>query len=111
VIHLETSGNVLLPTVCCQPVASLLPNGANMQPTDRKRLTDRTLKSLKPAPKGKTEDHWDPSFPKFGVRVSDTGRKTFVLTTRYPGGTSSARRALGVYGPMSLADAHEKARD
>jgi integrase len=82
-----------------------------MQPTDRKRLTDRTLKSLKPAPKGKTEDHWDPSFPKFGVRVSDTGRKTFVLTTRYPGGTSSARRALGVYGPMSLADAHEKARD
>ena len=76
-----------------------------------KRLTDRKLKSLKPAPEGKTEDHWDPAFPKFGVRVSDTGRKTFVLTTRYPGGTSSARRALGVYGPMSLADAHEKARN
>jgi integrase len=31
--------------------------------------------------------------------------------TRYPGSANPTRRALGVYGPMSLADAHEKARD
>ena len=60
-----------------------------------KRLTDRTLKSLKPAPKGKVEDHWDLGFPKFGVRVSDTGRKTFVLMTRYPGSSDSGAAGSG----------------
>jgi integrase len=75
-----------------------------------KNLNDRTLKALKPAPEGKTEDHWDIGFPGFGVRVSDTGRKTFVLAARYPGSTSPARRRLGVYGPITLADARDKAR-
>jgi integrase len=75
-----------------------------------KKINDRKLRALKPAPKGTTADHWDLSFPKFGVRVSETGRKTFVLMTRYPGSPDPTRRALGVYGPMTLADAHEKAR-
>ena len=78
----------------------------------RKNFTDRTLNALKPAPKGKTADYWDVGFPSFGVRVSDTGRKTFVLATRFPG-KSGGRRALGVYGPngpLTLAGAREKAR-
>ncbi|MGO9050276.1 MAG: hypothetical protein ACLP19_17480 [Xanthobacteraceae bacterium] len=48
----------------------------------RKKLTDRTLKSLKPAPEGKQYDIWDANAPGMGVRVSDTGRKTFVLMAR-----------------------------
>ena len=50
----------------------------------RKVLTDRTLKSLKPA--ASHYDVWDATVPGLGVRVSQTGRKTFV---------SSAGHALG----------------
>ena len=75
-----------------------------------KHLTDRTLKALKPAPDGKTDDYWDAGFPGFGVRVSETGRKTFVLAARYPGSENPARRALGKYGPLTLEAAREKAR-
>ena len=75
--------------------------------TEHKALTDRTLKALKP----KLAEVWDTTFPAFGVRVSETGRKTFVLAARYPGNNSSARRAIGTYGALTLADAREKARD
>src|SRR5262245_2093024 len=75
-----------------------------------KNLNDRTLKALKPAAEGEVDDYWDEGFPGFGVRVSETGRKTFVLATRYPGSTAPTRRKLGIYGPITLADAREKAR-
>lgn len=76
----------------------------------KRNLTDRTLKALKPAPAGKLYDVWDTGFPGFGVRVSDTGRKTFVLAARFNGSSHPTRRALGSYPAISLADAHEKAR-
>ena len=68
----------------------------------RRNLNDRILKSLKPTEAG-TLDVWDAGFPGFGVRLSDTGRKTFVLMARYPGSKNPAR--LGVYDKMSLTDA------
>jgi integrase len=76
----------------------------------KRNLTDRTLKSLKPTKQGTHVDVWDLGFPGFGVRVSDTGRRTFVLTARYPGSNNPTRRALGVYDKMSLEEAREKAR-
>ena len=76
----------------------------------KRNLTDRTLKSLKPTKSG-TLDIWDTGFPGFGVRVSDTGRRTFVLTARYPGSKNPTRRALGVYDKISLEDARAKARE
>ncbi len=77
----------------------------------RKALTDRSLKAIKPAPKGKHIDHWDAIVPGMGVRVSDTGRKTFVLVMRFPGSRNPTRRALGEYGAVTLDDARRKARD
>ena len=76
----------------------------------RKTLTDRTLKALKPAPEGKHVDYWDTMVPGLGVRVSDTGRRTFVLMTRYPGSKNPARRAMGEYGAISLDTARQTAR-
>ena len=76
----------------------------------KRNLTDRTLKSLKPTKPGTHTDVWDLGFPGFGVRVSDTGRRTFVLTARYPGSKNPTRRKLGVYDQMSLEEAREKAR-
>jgi hypothetical protein len=45
-----------------------------------------------------------------GVRVSDSGRRTFVLMARFPRNPKNPTRvALGTYPTMSLADAREKA--
>lgn len=94
---------------CIGFVARALPKaGAGVS---KRNLTDRTLKALKPAAKGKLVDVWDLGFPGFGVRISDTGRKTFVLAARYPGSNNPTRRALGVYQrPLTLEAAHKKAR-
>jgi hypothetical protein len=74
-------------------------------------LNDRALKAAKPAPKGKTYDKMDALVPGFGVRVSDKGRKTFILVARYPGSSNPTRRALGEYGALTLEKARERARD
>jgi len=75
-----------------------------------RHLTDRTLKALKPAESAKPYDVYDADFPGFGVRVSETGRKTFVLVARYPGSKNPTRRALGQYGPLTLEKARQTAR-
>ena len=70
----------------------------------RKTLTDRALRSIE-------EDTTDAVVPGLGVRVSpDTGRKTFILTARYPGSKHPARRSIGVYGDITLEQARAKAR-
>ena len=50
-------------------------------------LTDRTLKALKPAPAGKRYEKRDGLVPGLLVRVTETGKRTFMLQTRYPGFT------------------------
>jgi len=47
----------------------------------------------------------------FGIRIMPTGVKTFILRRRYPGSAQPARRSLGSYGEMSLAEAREKAAE
>ena len=74
----------------------------------QRRLTNRKLQSLKR--KGNRYDVMDPEVPGFGVRVSETGRRTFVLVARYPGSPNPTRRALGEYPALSLAEAREKAK-
>jgi integrase len=76
----------------------------------KRYLNDRAMKALKPAPKGKLIDVWDTLLPGFGVRISESGRKTFVLAARYPGSSNPTRRALGIYGVLGLADARTKAQ-
>jgi len=75
----------------------------------KKRLTDRTLKALKPT--GSRYDVMDADVPGFGVRVSEKGQRTFILIARYPGSSNPTRRALGEYPAISLEKAREKARD
>jgi integrase len=77
----------------------------------KKVLTDRAIQALKPAPTGKRLLIWDAQVPGLGVRVTDTGQKTFVLVVRYPGDRNPAPRALGVYGAMTLEAARTKGRE
>jgi integrase len=89
----------------------LLPNCCQERTVPRKALNDRTLKALKPAAKGTANYRlMDAAIGGFGVRVSETGRVTFILAHRFPGGQPYAARALGVYGRMSLDQARTKAR-
>ncbi len=77
----------------------------------KRNLTDRGLRALKPAPPGRHYDVMDTGVPGFGVRVSDTGRRTFIVIARYPGGRNPTRRAIAEFGVLSLEAARSKARD
>ena len=74
----------------------------------KRRLTDRALKVLRP--KGLRYELMDTDVPGFGVRVSQTGQRTFVLIARYPGSPNPTRRALGEYPAISLEKARGRAR-
>jgi hypothetical protein len=81
-------------------------------PMARKNLTDRYLKSLKPASDGPYEV-MDLTVRQMGVRVmgtTDAPVRTFVLIARFPPSRHPTRRALGAYSAMSLEAAHTKAR-
>jgi Arm DNA-binding domain len=79
-----------------------------------KNLTDRKVKSLKGdrnlGDKLGHYDTWNAVVPGLGVRTSATGRRTFILMARYPGSRNPTRRALGVYGELTLEQAREKVR-
>jgi hypothetical protein len=87
-------------------VAPLLPGGE----VAKKRLTDRTLRALKPASPGKRYEVIDADVRGLAIRVTDKGQRTFVLITRYPGSRNPTRRALGEYPILSLDGARKKAR-
>jgi integrase len=76
----------------------------------KKTLNDRLLNSLKPAKPGQRYEVMDSIVPGFGVRVTDKGRRTFVLVARFPGSQNPTRRAIGEYGALTLDKAREKAR-
>src|SRR5262245_337756 len=72
-------------------------------------LTDRYLKSLKPAPIGQRTVHWDAARPSFGVRVTDRGVVSFFVMRRMPGKPQPVRVSLGRYPDISLATARKLA--
>lgn len=69
-------------------------------------LTDLSVRSLS-ARDGKRTEIWDAKLPGFGVRVSPTGTKTFVLMYYLDG--RKQRLTLGRFPFMTLADARGKA--
>jgi integrase len=77
----------------------------------KRTLTDRTLKALKPAKRGKRYDLMDSVVPGLGFRVTETGHKSFTLVARFPGSKNPTRRALGDYGALTLEGARRKARE
>src|SRR5215467_5759851 len=68
-------------------------------------LTDRLLKSLKPAPTGQRAVHWDATRPSFGIRITERGVVSFFVMRRMPGRPQPVRISLGRYPDISLAKA------
>ena len=85
------------------------PKKEKAEPRLKENLTDRRLKSLKPGKK--PYEVMDTEVRGFGIRVMPSGAKSFILCRRFPDSKNPARRALGAYGEMSLAEAREKARE
>ena len=79
-------------------------------PKAKKKLTDkRSEGTLKPT--DKPFEIMDLDVRGFGIRVMPSGVKSFILFRRFPGSKHPARRSLGTYGEMSLAEARDKARE
>ena len=72
------------------------------------RLTDKGIAALPAAAAGKRLEIWDDLVAGFGVRVTDTGHKSFVAYARFRGVPS--RRIIGEVGKIKLADARAEAR-
>ena len=76
----------------------------------KRTLTDRLLRTLKPAKPGQRHEVMDAIVPGLAIRVTDTGKRTFVLIARYPGAIHPARRALGEFGELALEQGRAMAR-
>ena len=71
------------------------------------RFTDKGIKAIS-APESGRKYYWDSTMPKFGLRVSSTGAKTWITMYWHQG--RKRRHTLGSYPDMTLADARERAR-
>jgi integrase len=82
----------------------------------RKRLTARTVETLKaaaPDPGGKRNGRrfvMDNEVRGLGVKITETGSKSYIMIQRFPGFKHPAPRQLGFCDAMSLEEAREKAR-
>jgi hypothetical protein len=72
----------------------------------RRALTAKGIDAIKPPPAGKRRIVLDALVPGFGVRVTDTGAKSYVLVGRFGGSRNPTARAIGKVGAITL----EKAR-
>jgi integrase len=73
----------------------------------RVNLTHRSLPGLI-ADQARQLDYFDDSTPRFGLRVSPKGRRTWFVMYRH--NRRMRRLTFGTFPPLSLADARERAR-
>lgn len=73
----------------------------------RQTLTDVGVKRLRPPTRGQVE-HWDAVLPGLAVRVTEHGKKSWILMTRLRG--RLLRYTIGSYPAIRLAKARELAR-
>jgi len=81
----------------------------NSQP-NRAKLTKGYVDRIKSGPKD--EFHWDTEVRGFGVRVTPTGKLTFIVQGRVEGTTAPAARiTIGAYGVFTVDQARDEARE
>jgi Arm DNA-binding domain len=69
------------------------------------RLSDISIRALKSPSKG-AEIHYDDTLSGFGVRISEGGTKSFILTH----GARRRRETIGRVGIISLSQARQEAK-
>jgi integrase len=73
----------------------------------RVKLTAKSVENVKPPEKGRLQ-LWDSALPAFGLRITERGKKSWVVMYRYR--DRQRRMTLGSYPAFSLAEAREEAR-
>lgn len=74
------------------------------------RITKRLVDAVKPA--AKDGYLWDDELPGFGVKVTPTGRKVFLIQYRIGGAKGRTRRVtLGNLGPVTCDEARTRAKE
>jgi hypothetical protein len=81
------------------------------KPASKTLLTDRALKALSSAPKGKRIKLWDAAQQHFGVRITDHGVKTFFVEKRAKGQSRPVTHVIGTYPEIGLAAARKQAKE
>ena len=76
---------------------------------DRVNLTDLKVRAIRAADTGRRQMVWDARVPGLALRVTDKGRKSFVVMRRIKGEAKPVRRTVGTYPEKSLAAARKKA--
>src|SRR5437899_6499593 len=72
------------------------------------KLTQAAVEKLKAPEKGRVE-YWDSQLPGFGLRISKSGRKTWIALYRVGG--QLVRETIGTSGLIpNIADARQRAR-
>jgi Arm DNA-binding domain/Phage integrase central domain len=79
-------------------------------PTVRRKITDTFIRSRKPGKPAERNHTMDAVHPRLGLRVTDTGHRSFFYLARFPGSTNPTRRSLGTYPVTTLEQARKKAR-
>jgi integrase len=80
---------------------------------EKRRLTDRFIKTRPPAAPGQRDEYLDSDARGLALRVTDRGYKSFVLRARFPGHAGApapfVRRAIGEYPEVTLDEARDTA--
>lgn len=77
---------------------------------NRAKLTKGYIDRIKPGPKD--EFHWDTDVKGFGVRITPTGKLTFIVQGRVEGSSAPAARiTIGPYGVFTVDQARDVARE
>jgi integrase len=74
------------------------------------RFTDLAVSRIKPPATGRTII-WDSLLPTFGLRISHTGRKVWIISIRRPGKRNPVRLNVGTFPKIKTAEARDKARE
>ena len=85
-------------------------NTTTRREPDRRVLSTTFVSACKPATPGQRDRYWDRQVPGFGLQVTATGAKSYILYARIPPSKKPARLFLGDASKMGLATARKKAR-
>jgi integrase len=77
--------------------------------TNRAKLTKGYIDRVRPATK--EEFHWDTELKGFGLRVTPTGKISFIVQGRVEGSAKEARLTIGMYGVFTPDQARDVARE
>ena len=89
------------------PGSEINPSGMSTKVT----LTDKFITSPRRVPKVGRVDYWDAVVPGFGLRVTRTAHRSFILAKRFPlNPEHPTRRAIGDDGALSLDQGRQVAR-